>query len=70
MCNDLAVIHASYPSCRIDRKGKEMKKMEGRGEKEKEEMKSEEGRKKRKEFLVAWIVDRSAYLLTWMTGEI
>lgn len=52
MCNDLAVIHASYPSCRIDRKGKEMKKMEGRGEKEKEEMKSEEGRKKRKEFLV------------------
>ena len=47
MCNDLAVIHASYPSCRIDRKGKEMKKMEGRGEKEKEEMKSEEGRKKR-----------------------
>lgn len=44
--------------------------MEGRGEKEKEEMKSEKGRKKRKEFLVAWIVDRSAYLLTWMTGEI
>lgn len=44
--------------------------MEGRGEKGKEEMKSEEGRKKRKEFLVAWIVDRSAYLLTWMTGEI
>lgn len=37
--------------------------MEGRGEKEKEEMKSEEGRKKRKEFLVAWIrwIDRRTF---------
>lgn len=45
---------------------------ENGGREKKKKVKSEEGRgkRKRKKFLVAWIVDRSAYLLTWMTGEI
>lgn len=57
MCNDLAVIHASYPSCRIDRKGKEMKAKEDGGKRREGKRRNEKRRRKKEEEGISRRVD-------------